>query len=1472
MSGIGRLINRAVFRLCALLVLAALVALLAGTTLVHAQSNSPAQAPSNLTAEVDSCGVNLAWDAPTEDAGSVTGYNLLRTPAGGTATTLNTGAASSTDTAYSDTSATRAETYTYLVKALRGDVASDDSNEVEVALPAAPTPTAVEVESVPIVVTSTTTDYFVLYVTHELDDETTVEYPVLVALGEAGTTTLSENVAALPKERYRVEKYQVSSPADVDGDCIDDITELNQPRALNPVNPGSIDAGDGAVILPDSRAFEALVKNHSDHAIRPLHAKFVVDGARGEREVDRPSVYFMSREYSRHADFTEEVLGISKPSAVVRAEIGYLPDLTSPSGTEGVFVFSPSDYGYPFHVLERVYTLLAASMPFLNDNLVFWVTDNSIPKYRSKLALIEDSRIPLVFDQDIIGYTDFLAFNPAVGYGRLKALDPDETPHSRDIVLYGALPNELPRVAGVISTVPQTPLSHINLRAVQNGIPNAFIRDADDNSEITDLTGSYVRYEVTDDGWSLRAATKAEVDSHYESSRPASTQTPERDLSATAITPLGQIGFDDWDSFGVKAANLAVMGTLDFPDGTVPDGFAIPFYFYDEFMKANELYDDVRGMLADEDFQTDYEEQEDQLKDLRKAIKKADSPQWIIDALTEMHETYPEGQSLRYRSSTNNEDLPGFNGAGLYDSKTQHSDETEEDGIDKSLKQVFAGLWTFRAFTEREFHRIDHLSAAMGVLVHPNFSDELANGVAVSFDSTADRSDVSAFDRYYVNTQVGEDLVTNPEAHSVPEEILVSRDSDDYSIVGTSNLVERGELLLSEAQLLQLRNHLKVIHDHFEELYKPACDELFAMEIEFKITSDNVLSIKQARPWVFGPVDAPGKPTISSGEVTTSSVTFSWKAPGSTVAGYQIMRQDRAIHDMDEYPVYVDNTCSRETTFTDTDVEAGKSYIYRIKARNSGGLSEQSNFYYADLSAPGRGSLVGFFDNAPISHDGESDFEVWIRFNRPITASSKKFPQAFETENGSVKATNRMEGRSDFWVLSVEPTGVEDVTLTLLGNRPCGEGGVPCAKPLEGKGRIPLSNSPTITIPGPDPIMVATPALLTVSLTSRPTSHNGTDTFTFEMSFSEEPKPDFSYKTLQDHAFTVTGGSVKKAGRMNRPSNISWQITIQPDGNGNVIAVLPVTTDCEAAGAVCTGDGRKLSSGLSVVISGTVQNSSATGVPTISGTAQVGQLLTAGTTGITDTDGLNNVSYSYHWMRSDGTTDTDITGATGSTYTLVSEDQGKAIKVRVSFTDDVDNAETLTSLATVAVAARPNTPATGSPTISGTVQEGETLTADTSGISDADGLDNVVFSYQWVRSDGTTDTDITGATGSTYTLVSADQGKTVKVRVSFTDDASNSETRTSASTASVAARPNTPATGTPTISGTAGVGETLTVDTSGISDADGLDNVSLQLPVGEERRYDRHRHYGGHGVDVHAGAGGPGQDGQGPGQLHRRRG
>ena len=124
--------------------------------------------------------------------------------------------------------------------------------------------------------------------------------------------------------------------------------------------------------------------------------------------------------------------------------------------------------------------------------------------------------------------------------------------------------------------------------------------------------------------------------------------------------------------------------------------------------------------------------------------------------------------------------------------------------------------------------------------------------------------------------------------------------------------------------------------------------------------------------------------------------------------------------------------------------------------------------------------------------------------------------------------------------------------------------------------------------------------------------------------------------------------------------------------------------------------------------------------------------------------------------------------------------------MRVSFTDDAGNDEQLTSAGTGAVAAAPpppNAPATGLPAITGTAQVGETLTADTTGITDDDGLDNATFSYQWLVDDA----EINGATGSTYTLADADEGKAITVRVSFTDDAENGEVVTSAATGTVAA-------------------------------------------------------------------------------------
>ena len=354
---------------------------------------------------------------------------------------------------------------------------------------------------------------------------------------------------------------------------------------------------------------------------------------------------------------------------------------------------------------------------------------------------------------------------------------------------------------------------------------------------------------------------------------------------------------------------------------------------------------------------------------------------------------------------------------------------------------------------------------------------------------------------------------------------------------------------------------------------------------------------------------------------------------------------------------------------------------------------------------------------------------------------------------------------------------------------------------------------------------VAVVVPLTARFESVPESHDGTSAFTFELEFSEEVEG-LRRRTVREAVLEVTGGTVTRARRLVSPGNREWEIAVEPGSGEDVVVVLPADRACEETGAVCTVDGKRVSNRLEATIAGPASaNSAPTGLPVIGGTARVGATLTASVSGIADADGLTGATFAYQWVANDGTADTDIADATESTYAPVAADAGKTVKVRVSFTDDGGAEETLTSAATAAVAAANSAP-TGLPAISGTARVGATLTASVSGIADADGLTDATFAYQWVANDGTADTDIADATESTYAPVAADAGKTVKVRVTFTDDGGTEETLVSAATAAVAAANSAP-TGLPVIGGTAQVGETLTASVSEIADADGLTGATF---------------------------------------------
>lgn len=615
----------------------------------------------------------------------------------------------------------------------------------------------------------------------------------------------------------------------------------------------------GATLLPDRETFDILAQRANfPGAMQIPEVKFVVVNLTGRA----PTLYFQNTNtYIYHYDFVVAGLGREMDLATFNRQTYFSDGRQNLAGSlvahdqfideaneVGIYTmeFWPTD-PVSFSLVELAYQMVAAAAPFMGDRLYYHAPgETQRALYLRDQDLFDASDVQVIQTEDLFGKLRYAALNPGEAYGRLRLVTEAETVTRRDIVVYRTLPNTLGHVAGILTAVPQTPLSHVNLKARQNRTPNAYVRDVLTDPNILALAGTNVHLIVEPNGYRLEPATAEEVEIFVEALRPADHQFPPRDLSVRTIRPLAEIGFADSTAVGAKAANLAELRRL-LPPEHVPDGFAVPFWFYHSFMEENEFYALAEVIVTETNSIEDPASKAAILKDFRKTLRQGILPDWMTAALTEMHQSFPGGQSLRCRSSTNNEDLPGFNGAGLYDSYTHHPDEGH---IGKSIKQVWASLWNDRAFDERDFYRVDHLSAAMGVLVHPNYEDEQVNGVAV----TRNIYDPNWLGTY-VNAQLGEDLVTNPEAESVPEEFLVAdlygRERYEIQYIRFSNLLPPGEKLLTKEQVFQLADWTTLIQSYFSVLYGHTPEEPgFAMEIEFKVTAEGVLTLKQVRPWV----------------------------------------------------------------------------------------------------------------------------------------------------------------------------------------------------------------------------------------------------------------------------------------------------------------------------------------------------------------------------------------------------------------------------------------------------------------------------------------------------------------------------------------------------------------------------------------------------------------------------------------------
>lgn len=605
--------------------------------------------------------------------------------------------------------------------------------------------------------------------------------------------------------------------------------------------------------------------------------KSVVDLADGGK------LYFQdSKEYRIHWDFTSSKLsGNGKPLVPALSQFN-LTEYYSPNRR---FILGavtrydgPGKWAYeiaPYdnasaEMINMAYQKIVDAC-YCGDSLYFHPSSQAVELEAKKLP----ATVKIISTDKLYEGIEYQPLNFGTSMGRLvfttaKKLE-TEYVGFRDIVVLDAVPNDISVVSGIITQEFQTPLSHINVLSQNRGTPNMSLRAAHSNAALRALEGKWVKLVVGTSAYSVSEVTQADADAWWDAHKPATVGVPSMDLETKElrnvedILKLDPLKLDSLSlgaalkkaipAFGGKASHFSAFPHMDSTKLTYPKAFAIPVYYYWQFMEKNGFNDSITLMLADAKFKGDPAERDRRLKALRDSMRTAPVDSAFEAALMKkIGEKLPGVTRVRFRSSTNAEDLEGFTGAGLYDSKTAGPNDPT-DPVLEAVREVWASVWFFRAFEERSYRNIDHKSVGMALLVHNAHPDEEANGVAITANPFDPAKQEPGF---YINVQAGEEPVVSPTAGVFADQFIYHFDMPGQPIVflANSTLVPKGTTVLTTAQTYALGTALKEIHRFFQPLYGKDASKWYAMDTEFKLDQlvgdpggKPIIIMKQARPY-----------------------------------------------------------------------------------------------------------------------------------------------------------------------------------------------------------------------------------------------------------------------------------------------------------------------------------------------------------------------------------------------------------------------------------------------------------------------------------------------------------------------------------------------------------------------------------------------------------------------------------------------
>ncbi|MEO6588470.1 MAG: PEP/pyruvate-binding domain-containing protein [Pyrinomonadaceae bacterium] len=388
-----------------------------------------------------------------------------------------------------------------------------------------------------------------------------------------------------------------------------------------------------------------------------------------------------------------------------------------------------------------------------------------------------DLEIERILQSDISKNQDYLALNTGASVGRLHIIDKlDDTVEigSNEIIVLRELPISLPPVRGVIVAKPSSPLSHINILAKGWDIPNIYIKDAD--TKFKDLDTWWVKLDANLSNYDLQrlvdipSETKPEIPNEKK-------QIPPVNLEVKKIAGLREMRKKDSITYGSKSANLGEMMNAQIRGIVIPDGFTIPFYWYDKFIKDNNLEATIDGFEFDNDFVHNPRYRRQRLEDFRAEIQKGKFDDDLKKEITRKWKNQLGGKSVFVRSSSNSEDLPNFSGAGLYSSVPNVK---EEEKLIEAVKKVWASLWKFEAYEARVRNYVSQTDVYMSALVELGV-DMQKGGVMITKDPFDDKNK----DAVYISSVCGHNskVVDN---NGIPEQILINPRSNSVIVMTLS--------------------------------------------------------------------------------------------------------------------------------------------------------------------------------------------------------------------------------------------------------------------------------------------------------------------------------------------------------------------------------------------------------------------------------------------------------------------------------------------------------------------------------------------------------------------------------------------------------------------------------------------------------------------------------------------------------------